>query len=668
MAGSAPLRVTDRLTLTDGTFDVTSGTLTLASAGNASTGFVSGSGSGTVNGDVTVEWRVPSGWDGWQALTAPVNAPFDGTASALLSNMWTQRSGSGTGYDAANGGVSNSSVFDYDETASVGGSTTEDLNDAWFAPSDISTAITQGQTGRLVFFFGDRDFDGNDESGSSFTLSATGALLDEENTNTDVDLGLSYTENDGGGDADGWNLVGTPFMAPLDWELMTDDGAGRSNVSRTVYIPKADGTYATYQADDAGTGGSSTNGGSRYLSPFQGFFVKATGSSPSLTVKSDDKALTESPTLKRNGETAPRVKLRMQAETSSRDEETVVHFSDGATMDASDGDAYQLTPFGSDYFYIASEIPDSSSAYEIQSRPLPDSTTRVPLTLASTSTRTYTLGGTLSDVPADWTVRLRDRRTGATADLARGESLTVELEGDNASSSKAGASAASGSSPDAPPSAPRPLVARTSDPAPVRKALNDSTRGSLEVIRPGPSLKLTQFDGHIQEDAVKLSWAASVSTSEARVSVQRSAPGATSWETRRVVQMSKKDSRRVTDELPFEGSTFRYRLKVEAGGSTTYSDPITVKRTAPSTLHIRSVYPNPAHSEITIKYTLPEDGPVTMALHDVLGRRVSTPLNESKKAGPHESSFSVTSLSSGVHFLRLRAGSTTRTEKIVVTR
>lgn len=67
-----------------------------------------------------------------------------------------------------------------------------------------------------------------DLPGSSFTLSATGSLLDKQNTNMDVDLGLPYTENDGGSDADGWHLVGNPFMAPLDWDLfLTHREVGR---------------------------------------------------------------------------------------------------------------------------------------------------------------------------------------------------------------------------------------------------------------------------------------------------------------------------------------------------------------------------------------------------------------------------------------------------------
>ena len=679
LTGSDTLRVTDTLALLSGTFDVSSGNLTLASSGNASTAFVSGSGSGTLTGDVTVEWQVPSGYTGWQALTAPVDAQLDSTSGKpltstntnpafLLSNMWTQKSGSGTGYDAANEGVSNSTVFDYDETASVGGGTTEDLNDAWFPDADLSESIVQGQTSRLVFFFNDRNFDGTDDAGSSFTLSATGSLLNKENTNTDVDLGLTYTKNDGGGDADGWNLVGNPFMAPLDWELVTGNGTGRTKTTRTVYIPKADGTYATYQADKNGkTGGTSTNGGSRYLSPFQGFFVKATGNSPSLTVKSDDKALNASPTLKQGGADAAKVKLRMRAEGSSRDENTVVRFAKAARPGANDGDAYQLKPLSDDYFYIASEIPDSSQAYEIQSLPPPAADTQaVPLELASDPARTYVVDGTLSNVPADWTVRLRDRKTGTTADLTRDESLSVALDG-NASRNKT--KAGDTKRPPRPPAA--PVVARASGPAPAStgKTAAESARVVLEIIPTDAApVELTQFKGSLQKDAVALSWATAGTSSNPRFYVQRAPSADGPWTTLRVVKKASATDYRVTDKLSYEDDTVRYRLKVETDDTTRYSDPITVERDRPSTLRVQSLFPNPARSTLTIQYALPDRRTVTMEIYDVLGRRVSTVLNQSKAAGRHKRSIPVNSLSSGIHFLRIRAASTVRTRKFVVVR
>jgi len=65
----------------------------------------------------------------------------------------------------------------------------------------------------------------------------------------------------------GWNQVGNPYPSAIDWN--SSSGWTKNNVNNTVYL--WNGTvYATFN----GTVG--TNGGSRYIPPMQGFYVKAT--------------------------------------------------------------------------------------------------------------------------------------------------------------------------------------------------------------------------------------------------------------------------------------------------------------------------------------------------------------------------------------------------------
>ena len=59
----------------------------------------------------------------------------------------------------------------------------------------------------------------------------------------------------------GWNLVGNPYPSSLDWNLL--DGT-----YGTIYIWTGAATlYSTYND------GASTNGGTRYIAPMQGFFI-----------------------------------------------------------------------------------------------------------------------------------------------------------------------------------------------------------------------------------------------------------------------------------------------------------------------------------------------------------------------------------------------------------
>jgi photosystem II stability/assembly factor-like uncharacterized protein len=72
-------------------------------------------------------------------------------------------------------------------------------------------------------------------------------------------------------------------------------------------------------------------------------------------------------------------------------------------------------------------------------------------------------------------------------------------------------------------------------------------------------------------------------------------------------------------------------------------------------------YPNPFNSITTIRYSLPEDGKVTIKVYDILGREIATLVNEEKPAGTHSVNFSVGSfgaasnLTSGVYFYQLIA-------------
>ncbi|MEZ5148769.1 MAG: LamG domain-containing protein [Bacteroidales bacterium] len=73
-----------------------------------------------------------------------------------------------------------------------------------------------------------------------------------------------------GGAERGWNLAGNPFLSSIDWEA--SGGWTKTGIDATTYVYNGSGNWATYTS---GTG-FSTNGGSRYIPPAQGFFVKVT--------------------------------------------------------------------------------------------------------------------------------------------------------------------------------------------------------------------------------------------------------------------------------------------------------------------------------------------------------------------------------------------------------
>lgn len=77
-------------------------------------------------------------------------------------------------------------------------------------------------------------------------------------------------------------------------------------------------------------------------------------------------------------------------------------------------------------------------------------------------------------------------------------------------------------------------------------------------------------------------------------------------------------------------------------------------------------YPNPFNPTTTINYHIAEIGNVQLTIYDILGREVSTLINEVKTPGKYEVKFNGSNLSSGVYFYRLKAGSFIDTKKFVL--
>jgi hypothetical protein len=81
---------------------------------------------------------------------------------------------------------------------------------------------------------------------------------------------------------------------------------------------------------------------------------------------------------------------------------------------------------------------------------------------------------------------------------------------------------------------------------------------------------------------------------------------------------------------------------------------------------LRQNYPNPFNPTTTIKWQLPEAGLVTLKIYDVLGREVTTLVNEELNAGKHETVFDASRFSSGVYFYRIKVKEFIQTKKMIV--
>jgi hypothetical protein len=190
-------------------------------------------------------------------------------------------------------------------------------------------------------------------------------------------------------------------------------------------------------------------------------------------------------------------------------------------------------------------------------------------------------------------------------------------------------------------------------------------------------VELASFTGAQTDTGVRLSWRTASETANAGFRVQRRSGAADSWEKVGFVESRAEggtstdaQSYRFTDaDLPFAADSIAYRLQqVDTDGTTSLSEPVTIARSVVGEAQLLGTYPNPARSRATVRFALPDGAAdARLELFDVLGRRVET-LARNPEPGRHERTVSVSTLSSGVYFLRLRAAGSVQTQKLTVVR
>ncbi len=138
----------------------------------------------------------------------------------------------------------------------------------------------------------------------------------------------------------GYNFVGNPFTSAIDWDAA--NGWTKTNMENAVYVYN-NGNWAEY------VGGTSNNGGSRYIAMNQGFFVQVSDGSSTGTLQMTNEVCVHNNVsfLKSANEQQGWDEiLRLQVTNGALQDETVIKLTDGAT-EGWDGnlDAHKLFSF-----------------------------------------------------------------------------------------------------------------------------------------------------------------------------------------------------------------------------------------------------------------------------------------------------------------------------------
>ncbi|MDO7850277.1 T9SS type A sorting domain-containing protein [Hymenobacter convexus] len=369
--------------------------LSSVSSGVANDGLVVNSG-GVVNGTVTVQRAIDPSLNpglGYRHYASPVQ-------STTVADLNTAANGGGfapvlnAAYNSA--AVPNSvtpfpTVYGYDDSRLALTNSTTAFDKGFFSPAAPGDALAVGR-------------------GYTVNIGA-GELVDFRGTlnNGPLTLALSSTRPsfaDGG-----WQLLGNPYPAPLDYSLV--DAADRTGLDDAIYVYASTGQYAGQYRSYV------NNVGNPVLPVGQGFFarVAAGQNSASLTFRNSQRLTVANGTTfqRTTAETRPLLRLTLQGVGSPLADETTVYFERGATS-------------GFDRSFDAEKLPNPSGLnlatsqagrqLSIDGQPeLGPAPRVVPLAVGVSAAGTYTFNVSemlnLSTVP----VYLRDLQLGTLTDL-----------------------------------------------------------------------------------------------------------------------------------------------------------------------------------------------------------------------------------------------------------
>jgi hypothetical protein len=77
-------------------------------------------------------------------------------------------------------------------------------------------------------------------------------------------------------------------------------------------------------------------------------------------------------------------------------------------------------------------------------------------------------------------------------------------------------------------------------------------------------------------------------------------------------------------------------------------------------------YPNPFNPSTTIQFSLEKAGMTKLTIYDILGRELTTLLNERKDAGTYEVTFNATNYASGIYYYKLQNDNMVQTKKMML--
>jgi hypothetical protein len=372
-------------------------TLTLLSDA-AGTALVDNTGTGAVLGNATVQRFIDGSLNagpGYRHYSAPVG---NSTVADLTTPGFSPEVSQAAVYNSSPTPGTTSpfpTVFGYDQSRVTLTNTSTIFDRGFVVPASTATPLAVGR-------------------GYAVNIDAA-QLVDFVGSLTTGDQSLALSRNAvvsaNSSDA-GWQLVGNPYPAPLDYSLVAP--TDRTNLDAAIYVYASTSQYAgTYRSFVNGVGGNPV------LPVAQGFFARVSSgqTTGALTFRNSQRltTLNAAPFQRGTADTRPLVQLELRGATGPADA-LYAYAQTGATP-AFDPqfDAEKLAnPTGLNL----SSTATSGQRLAIDGRPVFDAATVLPLAVGVPAAGTYTFSAvSLNNLPTGLDAYLTDAQTGQTVNL-----------------------------------------------------------------------------------------------------------------------------------------------------------------------------------------------------------------------------------------------------------
>ncbi|MCU0414845.1 MAG: choice-of-anchor J domain-containing protein [Ignavibacteriaceae bacterium] len=183
-------------------------------------------------------------------------------------------------------------------------------------------------------------------------------------------------------------------------------------------------------------------------------------------------------------------------------------------------------------------------------------------------------------------------------------------------------------------------------------------------------VELASFIASVSGNDVTLNWTTATELNNSGFYVERSA-GEESWNNLGFVEghgtTTEIQSYTFTDKGLASGS-YNYRIKqVDFGGSYKYYNlKEEIQIDVPDSYQLLQNYPNPFNPTTKIKYSVPADGFVNIAVYNVLGDKLIELVNNIQEAGNYEVAFDASKFASGMYIYRMEANGFVSIRKMMI--